>query len=203
MAADEPQSLEKGEVQRLTGVYRSARLSAESDFTGKLNIEDLSPDMTYRYDIWLTAGESSPDRITLVRGHFRTAPDAKHVREVRFAWSGDLAGQNVCRDEQEGFPVFKAIHQEAIDFFIGLGDMIYADNVCMQVGLYGNQQIAGDFGKASTLEDFWAHWRYSREDAAQLYACCRALNTNDHAAPADQLISSAFLINGSGSCVCR
>ena len=32
-----------------------------------------------------------------------------------------------------------------LDFFIGLGDMIYADGTCEATGRYGNAQVAGDF----------------------------------------------------------
>jgi alkaline phosphatase D len=42
--------------------------------------------------------------------------------------------------------------------------MIYADNPCLPVGGYGNEQIPGRFREATDLAGFWSHWKYSRED---------------------------------------
>jgi alkaline phosphatase D len=85
---------------------------------------------------------------------------------VRLAFGGDVAGQNVCRDAVEGFPIMDTIRAWRPDVFVGLGDMIYADNACEATGRYGNAQLAGDFGPATDLEGFWAHWRYNRADPA-------------------------------------
>jgi alkaline phosphatase D len=85
---------------------------------------------------------------------------------VRLAFGGDLAGQNVCRHESEGFPIFRAVAAVRPNLFVGLGDMIYADGVCTAVGRYGNAQIPGAFEPAARMLNFWAHWRYSREDEA-------------------------------------
>ena len=51
------------------------------------------------------------------------------------------------------------------DVFVGLGDMIYADNACESTGRYGNPQLGG-VGIAVDLPSFWAHWRYNRGDSA-------------------------------------
>jgi alkaline phosphatase D len=42
--------------------------------------------------------------------------------------------------------------------------MIYADDVCHPIGLYGNPQVPGEFGPAADLDGFRAHWRYNRKD---------------------------------------
>lgn len=44
------------------------------------------------------------------------------------------------------------------------GDMIYADGLCSETGLYGNKQVVGDFNLSATLKDFRAHWAYNRKD---------------------------------------
>ena len=85
---------------------------------------------------------------------------------VRLAFGGDVAGQNVCRHAVEGFPIMDTIHAWRPDVFVGLGDMIYADNACAAAGLYGNAQVPGAFGPATDLAGFWAHWRYNRADPA-------------------------------------
>lgn len=147
-------------------------LSAERDYIGKVFIEGLKPDSEYRYRIGFNESASDAAKMLQSRadrsiqsGRFRTAPAANQAHAIQFAWGGDLAGQNVCRDAQQGFPIFKAIGALELDFFIGLGDMIYADGVCEATGLYGNQQVAGEFGPAADLENYWAHWRYNRADA--------------------------------------
>ena len=48
--------------------------------------------------------------------------------QVRFAWGGDISGQNVCRDATEGFPVMEAMNLvQGKDFFLNLGDAIYGE----------------------------------------------------------------------------
>ncbi|MGH9658221.1 MAG: alkaline phosphatase D family protein [Bryobacteraceae bacterium] len=131
---------------------KKVRLEASADFTGKVELRSLRPNTRYDY----TAGDAA--------GSFRTAPDPRDPHPVTFAWGGDVAGQNVCRDTSEGVPIFRALHALAPDFFIGLGDMIYGDNTCEAVGRYKNSQIPGGFPAASDLAGYWAHWKYNLAD---------------------------------------
>jgi len=85
---------------------------------------------------------------------------------VSFAFSGDLAGQNVCRDTAQGFPIFRHISARRPDFFVALGDMIYADNDCLARGRYGNEQVPREAGLARNSDEFRAHWDYVRADPA-------------------------------------
>ena len=139
---------------------------AAHDYAGKILLTHLRPNTTYRYTVWFTdTPHPHNERPPGVHGTFRTAPLPSAPQAVTFAWGGDLAGQNVCRDATEGFATLRAVNALALDFFIGLGDIIYADNACTATSLYGNAQVPGDFGPAVTLEDFWAHWKYTRADA--------------------------------------
>jgi alkaline phosphatase D len=137
------------------------RVRAGDDYTGQLHLEGLRPDTTYRYRI---RSRSLPSSTT--RGSFHTAPEEDDPAPVRLAFGGDVAGQNVCRDVREGFPIMDTIRRFRPDLFVGLGDMIYADNACEPVGRYGNAQVPGQFPPAADLAGFWAHWRYNRADAA-------------------------------------
>ncbi|MEO1273329.1 MAG: alkaline phosphatase D family protein, partial [Myxococcota bacterium] len=140
-------------------------VSAETDFTGHMHFEGLIAATEYRYTVWFSnGGELVEPRVGASAGRFMTAPDRGIMSPLVFAWGGDLAGQNVCRDAREGFPVFKALVEEPLDFFIALGDMIYADNGCDATGMYGNAQVQGGFGPAVDMEGFRAHWRYNRQD---------------------------------------
>jgi alkaline phosphatase D len=130
------------------------RFRAGDDYTGQLVLTGLEADASYRY------------RVGSERGSFETAPESDDRAGLRLAFGGDVAGQNVCRDAREGFPIFETIRGLRPGVFVGLGDMSYADNACNPVGLYGNAQVPGDFGPAADLAAFWAHWRYNRADAA-------------------------------------
>jgi alkaline phosphatase D len=136
------------------------RIRAADDYTGQVRVEGLRPDTTYRYRV------GSKHRNSVTSGSFRTAPEEDDADRVRLAFGGDVAGQNVCRDASEGFPIMDTIRRFRPDLFIGLGDMIYADNACDPVGRYGNAQVSGGFGPAVDLPSFWTHWRYGRADAA-------------------------------------
>jgi alkaline phosphatase D len=134
------------------GVAR-LKVRAADDYTGQVVLTGLKPDTDYRY------------RVGSKRGSFETAPAADDAEAVRLAFGGDVAGQNVCRDTAEGFPIMDTIRDLGPDVFVGLGDMIYADNACDLLGRYGNAQVLGP-GPAPDLATFWAHWRYNRADAA-------------------------------------
>lgn len=151
-------------------LYADARhvqvpVTDERDFTGKVRLADLEPGTEYRYRLWFTGMHGSADtKSAVIEGRFRTAPAPDAAAPLHFTWSGDLGGQNTCRDAQEGYPIFSAIDAERADFFIGLGDMIYADDTCQAVGRYGNAQIPGEFTPSVDMDNYWAHWKYNRED---------------------------------------
>jgi len=146
--------------------FRSTAVTAEHDFTGKVMITGLQPDHDYSYIVWFSGSPETPiSRAAAATGRFHTAPRANDREAVTFAFSGDVAGQNVCRDAVDGFPLFNTINALSPDFLIGLGDMIYADTGCAATGLYGNAQVPGP-GPSTTLAEFWAHWKYNREDPA-------------------------------------
>jgi alkaline phosphatase D len=138
---------------------RSVAVTADHDFTGKIDFVGLKPTTTYRYSV-----DFGDDHGQGAIGSFTTAPAASQKQAVRFAWGGDLAGQNVCRDFLEGYPILSEINKTRWDFFIGLGDMIYGDVACEAKGRYGNTQIPGGFTEATDLPGYWAHWKYNRED---------------------------------------
>lgn len=137
----------------------------ENDYTGHINLEGLKAGTEYDYSVSFKTkkGKKSAKSETMM-GSFTTAPEKTKAQAVKFAWGGDVAGQNVCRDVNYGFPAFKVMGQQQWDFFIGLGDMIYADGTCEPVGRFGNAQIPGAFTKSADLKNYWAHWSYSRED---------------------------------------
>lgn len=150
-------------------IEREQLVTGERDFTGKFAIEGLEPGVRYRYEVrFIDSDPESKAEPASAFGVFQTAPATSEAREVRFAFSGDLAGQNICRDVKEGFPIFNPINELNLHFFVGLGDMIYADNTCEETGALGNKQIPGNFQPSVKMEDFWAHWKYNREESGSL-----------------------------------
>jgi alkaline phosphatase D len=147
------------------GPIARVNVGTADDFTGKSTLERLHPATTYDYRVWFSLGAPGNARGPIVRGSFRTPPADDEGAAVRLAFGGDVAGQNVCRDAAEGFPIMNTIRMWRPDVFVGLGDMIYADNACEAAGRYGNAQIGG-VGVAVDLPGFWSHWRYNRADGA-------------------------------------
>lgn len=147
------------------------RVGANTDFTGTVDVSGLVPQREHR--VWVRfcdrAGQAwtAADRAAPHQASFRTppAPNAE-PSPVRFAFSGDLGGQNVGRDAQRGYAIFEALAQREPEFFVALGDMIYADAQILATGRFANAQVPGDFGPAVDLEGYRAHWRYNRADSA-------------------------------------
>lgn len=128
--------------------------TAESDWTGQVRVAGLRPATQYVYRVECGSG---------AWGSFRTAPAPTSAAPLRIAWSGDLGGQNVCRDAGDGYGVFARLAATRPDLFLGVGDMVYADDRCQPTGRYGNRQIAGP-PPARTTPEFRAHWAYNRAD---------------------------------------
>ncbi|MEM9068329.1 MAG: alkaline phosphatase D family protein [Myxococcota bacterium] len=149
-----------GDPPAVEGVIEPGR-----DHTARAVVRGLRASSTYQYRVSFRpagGGMKGPP----FEGEFHTAPATDEASAVTFAFGGDLGGQNVCRDAEEGYGIFRSIAATNPDFFIGLGDMIYGDGVCEETGLYGNEQVAGDFEVASEPPGYWAHWRYNRDDPA-------------------------------------
>lgn len=139
---------------------RTMMTTAETDFTLTIPLEGLTHATRYRYHILLDtsdpAGNQQPMKLA-AKGEFLTLPDKKASVPVTFAWSGDLGGQGQCRQGVGGYPIFDVIHRHEIDFFLFLGDTIYADNACPSPP----NEPGADF-KATTLDTYRARHRYQR-----------------------------------------
>lgn len=151
------------------GGYRllHARAEASADYTATIRVDGLEPGTTYSYAVWFSAPGPSQGPLVYsaqARGVTRTQPDDASPVALSMAWGGDIAGQNVCRDAREGFAIMRHIPAQELDFFLGLGDLIYADNRCRIRGAYGNAQVPAAFTLSRDLEGFRAHWRYNRAD---------------------------------------
>lgn len=98
----------------------------ESDFTGKVLLDELPSDQEIFYRI-AAQDLASPTLLGEARvGRFRTAPASR--RSVSFVWSGDTAGQGWGIDSSRGgMRSYATMLANRPDFFIHCGDSIYAD----------------------------------------------------------------------------
>jgi alkaline phosphatase D len=138
--------------------------SKEHDFTLIVPLNGLEPATRYRYRV-LTAGTDDrafhPAAREAGTGRFITAADDEVPERVSFLWSGDLGGQQRCRNEQSGYPIFDRMLQKRASFAILLGDLIYGDDRCPSPP----NAPGGDF-LATTLGQYRDKHRYQRADPA-------------------------------------
>jgi alkaline phosphatase D len=128
------------------------RVSPSRHLTGKLLLRPLEPATRYRYVV--TQGTE------VVEGEFVTAPAPEAAAPVGFTWSGDLGSRDHCRPA-DGYPIFRALARVPADFFLFVGDTIYADQPCGATA-----HVSGYDFVARRLADFWTKHRYNREDPA-------------------------------------
>ncbi len=162
-----------------------AKISAETDYTGTVELIGLRPDTTYYYQVRFVKGARTKFNNSLqgLIGRFRTAPANFQARPIRFVWAADMAGQGWGRnpnltitasDGEEikgGYVIFDVMRKLRPDFALFSGDMIYADNAIPPTkaipasvggGTWVNEP-AKDF-VAITLDEFRENWKYNLGD---------------------------------------
>ena len=127
--------------------------TAADDLVVHVPLDGLAPATRYRYAIG-QGGER-------VDGEFATAPPPGAAARLTFLWSGDLGGGGFCRLLDGGYRVFRAMARRPADFFLFVGDTIYADVPCHRPGV-----VPGADFVATTPAQFRARHRYNREDPA-------------------------------------
>lgn len=105
-------------------------------------------------------------RLKETTGSFRTPHE-----QVRFAWGADVVGQGWGIDPSRGgMLTFKSIREAEPDFFVHVGDSIYADDpVPQRIQLddgtwWNNLTTRAKSHKAETLEDFKKNYAYNWQD---------------------------------------
>lgn len=136
----------------------------ETDFTLSVPLEHLAPATRYRYRVLVDSVEQASGSLrgTLAAtGEFTTLPEPEQSVPLSFAWSGDLGGQDRCRQGEAGYPIFDGMAAQHPDFFVFLGDTIYADGVCSAPP---NEPGAGFV--ATNLQEYRLRHRYQRGASA-------------------------------------
>lgn len=137
-------------------------VDAAADSTALISLEGLRPRTRYFYRA--SAAGRRPGPIA----SFVTAPGADEDAKVTFCFSGDT------RDSYQPFTVMRAVRAQRPDFFLYLGDTIYADRN----------------GRARSLEDFWGKYRRNRSDAAMQSCFC---DTSVYAVWDDHEVANDYL----------
>jgi alkaline phosphatase D len=109
----------------------------DADNTALIQLENLKPATTYYYRAALA--DKQPGYVA----HFLTAPKPDDPAKVSFCFSGDT------RESYQPFTIMDAVRAQRPDFFLHLGDTIYADRGA----------------SAHRLSEFWAKYRANRADA--------------------------------------
>ncbi|MDE3244141.1 MAG: alkaline phosphatase D family protein [Nitrospirota bacterium] len=134
----------------------------DRDFTMTVPLGKLTAATQYRYRVLVAGPEEAAFQDTAREagaGRFGTAADPDRSAPVTFLWSGDLGGQQRCRGERTGYPIFDAMLRKSPAFVLLLGDTIYGDDRCPSPP---NAPGADFF--ASTLDDYRVKHRYQRGD---------------------------------------
>ncbi|RKN08591.1 alkaline phosphatase D family protein [Streptomyces radicis] len=150
--------------------WRGPLLGEGTDFTGTVPLRGLPAGEQIHYRV-LLADPDDPRRAgEPVTGTFRTAPDRRRD-DVRFVWSGDLAGQGWgINPEIGGFLAFDDMRRRDPDFFLFSGDTIYADGpLAASVALpdgrtYRNVTVPEKDKVAETLAEYRGNFRYNLLD---------------------------------------
>ncbi|MCZ7600630.1 MAG: alkaline phosphatase D family protein [Gammaproteobacteria bacterium] len=142
----------------------------QHDFVMKRLVADLPPGQEIFYRVVFEDLAGGPARSEPVIGRFRTAPDTR--RSVRFAWSGDTAGQGWGIDPSRGgMQTYAEIARHEPDFFLHSGDAIYADNpiaprrAMPDGGTWNNLVVEGVDKVAETVAEFRGRFKYNLNDA--------------------------------------
>ncbi|HEY3247716.1 MAG TPA: alkaline phosphatase D family protein [bacterium] len=114
--------IEYGTSQALGTVWPSAGRAAEdTDLTAKIDLGNLRPATRYFYRV---VAEQGDQRGASLVGSFVTAPPAGDAADVTFAWSADTS------ERFKPFTIYDAIRSQQPQFFLFLGDTLYADVDC-------------------------------------------------------------------------
>lgn len=155
---------------RVRGPY----LMEDTDFTGRMDLTGLPAGQEIFYRVVLQDLHNERVLSEAMPGHLRlpAAAGSKSVRNVRFAWSGDTAGQGWGINEAwGGMKIYEAIRKVSPDFFLHSGDTIYADGpisaeVKLPDGTMWNNVVTEEVSKvAETLNEFRGRYRYNLMDA--------------------------------------
>ena len=133
-----------------------------SDHTARVLLEGLAPGRAYDVDVSFGADGTGgvPERISFSTPSIQPAATS-------FVWSGDTCGQGWgINEELDGLTTYRAMLETRPDFFIHLGDTVYADieipsSQVEDTGAVWHNVVTEEVAKvAETLGEFRGRHRY-------------------------------------------
>lgn len=158
-----------------TSSFRNARrvvgpvVLEDADFTGKVVLRDLPAGQDIFYRVTFASLSSPRDVSEPVDGHLRLPAAGRGP--VSFVWSGDTVGQGWGIDTSRGgMRTYEAMRALEPDFFVHVGDTIYADGplvaeVTLEDGSIWRNELTPEKAKvAETLAEFRGNHLYNLRD---------------------------------------
>jgi alkaline phosphatase D len=140
-----------------------------SDLTGRVHLSGLPAGERVFYRVRFADPHDPGLRGAPVGGSFRTA--GRVPRDIRFVWSGDLAGQGWgINPDFGGYRIFDAMLARRPDFFLHSGDTVYADGplaatVPLPDGSTWRNLVTAEKSKvAETLAEYRGQYKYNLMD---------------------------------------
>ena len=161
--------------QAFSEVIRFAPVLAneETGLAAKCLLTGLPEGREIYYRVYFSALDQPKAKSPIMTGSCRTAPAAagEENKDVRFAWSGDTAGQGWGIDPAHGgMATYSTIARHSPDFMIHSGDTIYADGPIQKEqkmpdgSVWRNIVSDGVHKVAESLEEYRGRWRYNLRD---------------------------------------
>ncbi|XVS65810.1 alkaline phosphatase D family protein [Actinosynnema sp. CA-299493] len=154
---------------RHSRTVRGPLLTPETGGTGRVRLRGLPGGREVHYRV-VAEDLDGRTRSEAVTGSFRTAPLGRGD-DVRFVWSGDVAGQGWgSNPDLGGMPIFGAMAARRPDFFINSGDTVYADgplqeSVALPDGRVWRNVVTPEKLKvAETLDEYRGQFAYNLLD---------------------------------------
>ena len=148
---------------------RGPLLGPGTDYTGTVRLHGLPPGEQVHYRVVLEDADDPRRSGEPVEGTFRTAPGRRG--DVRFVWSGDVAGQGWgINPDRGGYRVYDEMQRLDPDFFLHSGDTVYADGplstqVTLPDGSVWRNLVTEEKAKvAETLAEYRGNFRYNLLD---------------------------------------
>lgn len=149
--------------------YHGPNVLSHSDFVGKAILSELPAGEQIFYRVVFRDLDDLKKYSAPTIGTLRTP--SIEAKDIRFAWSGDTAGQGFGIDEAHGgMKTYETIRKMQPDFFVHSGDTCYADNpfpseMKLDDGSIWKNLVTEETSKvAETLDEFRANHRYNLLD---------------------------------------
>ena len=140
-----------------------------NDFTGKILLRNLPQSDQVFYRVRFRDLDNIRKLGAPVVGRLKPAPQEKS--DIRFAWSGDTAGQGFGIDNSRGgMQTYAAMQKLQPDFFVHSGDVCYADGpiqseMTLDDGtVWKNITVKEKSKVAESLSEFRGNFRYNLLD---------------------------------------